>query len=158
MTKQKQFIEKLTLTKEGSEEFFHTALCNGLSEISSYGLELTFKKADYKEAKETLKAKIAKGDVPHTMNWFESDKKAGIKPEPCYEDVLMEILANGKKLSLKDHDNGMGTKSVALKDIHERIALTPLRHLMEYINETGGDAITADVVLQTVFYKDVIFG
>jgi len=158
MSKQKQFIENLTLTKEGSENFFHNALCSGLSEIRLYGLELTFKKADYVEARKTLQAKIAKGNVPHTLNWYESDKKEGIKPEACYEDVLMEILANGKKLSLKDHENGFGTKSIGLKEVYERVAKTPINHLIEYINDTGGDAVTADVVLQTVFYKDVIFG
>lgn len=34
---------------------------------------------------------------------------------------------------------------------------TPIDHLMDAINQED-DAITADVILQTVFYEDIIFG
>jgi hypothetical protein len=37
------------------------------------------------------------------------------------------------------------------------VSNTPIKHLMDAINENG-DAITADVIIQTVFLNDVIYG
>ena len=57
-----------------------------------------------------------------------------------------------------DHEcDGEYTRSISIKDVHERVSKTPIRHLMDMINEDG-DAVTSDVVLQTVFFEDVIFG
>jgi AAA+ superfamily predicted ATPase len=75
----------------------------------------------------------------------------------CYEDVYMEILKMGGTLKLVDHENGCETKEISIKDVHERVAKTPIEHLTDAIEENS-DAITADVILQTVFYEDVIFG
>ena len=69
----------------------------------------------------------------------------------------MEILRIGGKLTLVDEENGMGDKSILLKDVHSRVAKTPIRHLMDAVNEQD-DADTADCIIQTVFYKEVIFG
>jgi hypothetical protein len=125
---------KVTLTPQESEELFETALCNGLGYIESgYDLELTYKREDYDSARDRLTS-------------------------PCYEDVLMQILRDGNGLTLVDHGyEGEYTKTITLKDVHERVQDTPLRHLMDAINEDG-DAVTADVVLQQVFYKETIFG
>jgi hypothetical protein len=132
---------KIVLTKEESEKHFHNALCNG-SNMRSYGVVLDYADKDYSAAKKSLVAKQKKGEF-----------KDGI----CQEDVWMEILRIGGKLTLIDEENGMGNKSVTLKDVHSRVAKTPLSHLMDAVNEND-DADTADAIIQTVFYKEVIFG
>jgi hypothetical protein len=41
--------------------------------------------------------------------------------------------------------------------VHERVSKTPVKHLLNAVNEDG-DAVTADVILQTVFFEEVVFG
>lgn len=130
---------KVQLTPEESETHFFDALCNGLQEMQYYGLELQYSDEDYEAAKDILK------------------EKSGENTTICYEDVLMQILRMGKSLSLVDLEGGEDSSSITLKDVHERVSNTPIRHLMDAINENG-DAITADVIIQTVFLNDVIYG
>lgn len=132
---------KIVLTKQESEKHFHNALCNG-SQIRYYGLTLDYNEKDYKLAKKSLEGKKKSGGFTETI---------------CCEDVWMEILRIGGKLTLVDEENGMGDKSILLKDVHSRVAKTPIRHLMDAVNEQD-DADTADCIIQTVFYKEVIFG
>ena len=132
---------KIVLTKQESEKHFHNALCNG-SQIRYYGLTLDYNEKDYKLAKKSLEKKKKSGEFTETI---------------CCEDVWMEILRIGGKLTLVDEENGMGDKSILLKDVHSRVAKTPIRHLMDAVNEQD-DADTADCIIQTVFYKEVIFG
>lgn len=128
---------KITLEKEESESVFYDAMCNGLHEISAYGLRLDYSDEDYRSAKERLKS--------------ESEG-------PCWEDVLMQILRDGKKLRIVDVEcDGEYSVEFGLDEVHERVALTPIRHLMDAIREEG-DATAADCVLQSVFYREVIFG
>tara|TARA_R110000787_G_scaffold144143_4_gene257847 strand:- start:80 stop:457 length:378 start_codon:yes stop_codon:yes gene_type:complete len=124
---------KVTLTNRESEDLFYISICNGGEYICGYGLELDFTKSDYEKAKSKLKS-------------------------PCYEDVLMQILRDGGELKLIDHEyDGEYNKSITLKDVHNKVQDTPLEQLMDAINETD-DAYTADVILQTVFYGELIFG
>ena len=128
---------KITLTNQESENYFYNALCNGLHYISDYGLDLNYSKEDYTAAKERLKV------TPETS--------------VCYEDVLMEILRGGGKLILTDNEGGEDDAIITLKEVHERVSNTQLNHLMNMINEED-DAITADVILQTVFLNDIVYG
>ena len=129
---------EIKLTPQESETYFHNALCNGLGTVESgYGLELTFKMADYEAARKKLK-----------------EAKANI----CIEDVLLEILRMGNKLKMIDHEgNGAYTAEITLSDVHERVQKTQLNHLTDMIEEND-DAVTADVILQRVFFDDLIFG
>ena len=128
---------KIVLTKEESENHFHNALCNS-SNMPYYGIFLDYSNTDYAAAKKSLKRKGQEGT--------------------CQEDVWMEILRIGGKLTFIDEEkNGVGNKSITLKDVHSRVAKTPLNHLTDAINEND-DADTADAILQTVFYGEVIFG
>jgi len=130
---------KIVFEKTEAEELFYNSLCNGLGYIGGYGLELTFEDADYEKAKTTLKKKTPNETI-------------------CYEDVLMQILREGGELVLIDHEyDGEYTSRIKLEDVHERVALTPIRHLTDAINEND-DAETADCIIQSVFYKEVIFG
>lgn len=129
---------KIILEKQEAESMFYNSLCNGLNELSYYGLQLSFFDADYTKA-----AKKLKETATDTV---------------CYEDVLMQILRDGKKLLVIDNENGGDySVSIDLNDVHERVALTPIRHLMDAINEED-DAVTADCILQSVFFKEVVFG
>lgn len=130
---------KIILEKQESEEIFFNAMCNGLGYLSGYGLELEVNPAEYKAAKTRLK---------------EYDPEVS----PCFEDVLMRILKDGGSITLNDIEcDGEYTRSITLKDVHEKVANTPADHLMDMINEQD-DACTADVVLQTVFFDEIVFG
>lgn len=128
---------KIILTPEESEQYFHNALCNGLDYIcSGYGLSLKYSDIEYREAANSLKESGA---------------------SPCYEDVLMQILRDGKKLSLVDEEGGEDNWSISLGDVHERVSSAPINHLMDMIQEND-DAETADVILQSVFIEEIMFG
>lgn len=125
---------KITLEPKESEDIFFNSLCNGYG-ISCYGLYLKTKESQYKQANKRLRDKGER---------------------PCVEDVWMEILRGGGELILVDHENGEEPSVIRLADVHERVQNTPIKHLIDAVNEQD-DAITAEVVLQTVFYNDVIF-
>lgn len=159
MAKKQTAVEdvKITLSASKSEELFHTAMCNGLGELRYYDLDFTYAKKDYAKAQESLKKKITSGKIPKEMCGYKKPSEVKVD-DICFEDVLMEILRNGDKLKVVDEGcDGEYTKSITLKNVHERVSHTPFRHLNDALNE-GGDAITADVILQTVFFDDVIFG
>jgi len=126
---------KIQLTAEESENIFFNSLCNG-HQIADYGLQLDYDEKEYDKAKKRLQ------------------KKGG---SPCLEDVWMEILRGGGSLTLVDEENGEEPQTITLKEVHERVQEAPIRHLMDAINEQD-DGDTADVILQSVFYQDVIFG
>lgn len=126
---------QILLTPEESEQHFHDALCNavGTGYMDGYGLELKWDDKAYSEARAKLN-------------------------NPCLEDIWMQILKDGGTLTFIDYEGeGEMTRSITLKDVHERVQKTPLEHLVDAVNENG-DATTADVILQTVFFEDVIFG
>ena len=130
---------KLELTKLESEDFFHASLCNGLSYIGGYGLKLKYDAEEYQKSRDIWKSN-------------NSERTC------CFEDVLMQMLKDGYKLTLHDYEyDGEYTKSITLDDVHNRVQLTPIRHLLDMVNEND-DAITAEVIMQTVFFEDVIFG
>ena len=131
----------ISLTPQEAESHFYNALCNGLGYIGDYGLELTYDDADYEAAKQNILKNRTAADISTV----------------CYEDVLLQILRDGKTLTLIDNEGGEDDAIITLKDVHERVEKTPLRHLMDAINEND-DAITADVILQTVFLNDVVYG
>lgn len=133
---------EIKLSKEESEKYFHNALCNHFG-VSGYGLEFSYDKKDRAKAIKSLEAKRAKDKIKDTV---------------CREDVWMEILRTGGKLKVIDHEcDGEYTRSITLKDVHERVQKTQLRSLMDMINEND-DADTADAIFQTVFFEEIIFG
>ena len=70
----------------------------------------------------------------------------------------MQILRDGGELSFIDDEcDGEYNKSIRLEDVHRMVQETPIEHLMDAINGDD-DACTADVILQTVFYGEIIFG
>jgi len=129
---------KIQLTTQEAEQHFHNALCNGLEWISNYGLNLKYDKQKYQEAKATLQTQSPTSTI-------------------CYEDVLMEILKSGGKLTLVDTEGDEESVSITISDVHERVSKTPVDHLLNALTEND-DAETADVIIQTVFLNDVVYG
>lgn len=128
---------KILLTPQESEQHFYDAMCNGLNELGYYDLELDYDDNEYHETKHKLGA-ASPGIIV------------------CYEDVLMEMLREGKSLHIVDV-NEDERFPITLQLVHDRVQETPHRHLMDSINERG-DATTADCILQTVIYGEVIYG
>ena len=124
---------EISLTNYFSEEIFFNALCNSMDYMcSSYGLDLRYKEADYKNAKAKL-------------------------TNPCIEDVWMQMLRDGCKIGLKDLEGGMGTEYITLATIHERVKNVPSNHLLDMIDEYD-DATTGEIVLQIVFLNEIMYG
>jgi type IV secretory pathway VirD2 relaxase len=71
----------------------------------------------------------------------------------------MRILRDGKELMVVDgeDEDSEYNVSINLSMVHERMSSVPISHLMDMINEND-DADTADVILQTVFFNEIIFG
>ena len=129
---------EIKLTNEEKLNFFYNALCNGLGYFEGYGLELTCNPEDYDNAKATLR----------------KDETQSI----CYEDVLIQILKQGNSLSVKDYEgDGAYNSSCTLETIYQRMDKVPQRFLLDMANEED-DAETADVILQIVFFEEIIFG
>ena len=126
---------KVTLEHHEAENIFHTALCNGHG-LSYCGLEITYNQEEYKNAKESLQ-----------------ERGESI----CLEDVWMNILRRGGTLTLIDNESGEDPSTITLQDVHAKVQDSPIQHLMDAINETD-DGTTAEVILQSVFYGEVIFG
>jgi len=125
---------KISLTHEESENYFFNSICNALNYVESgYELELTYDESDYKKAKSKLE-------------------------NPCYEDVLMKILKDGGILTMKDIGcEDSYTSSININDVHQRVQNTNIRHLVNMINKND-DAVTGDVIIQQVFFNEIIFG
>jgi len=83
--------------------------------------------------------------------------KIDISRSVCYEDYLMQILKDGNKLKLVDDEGGEDSWSITLEDVHERMSNVDFRHLVD-MSQGNDDAITADVILQTIFIQEIMFG
>ena len=127
----------INLTHEESEAHFYNAICNGLGELKYYDLDLDYDAKEYKAAKQQLSNK-------------QPDTQA------CWEDVLMEMLRSNNTLWIVDQ-NDSERHPITLDLVHERVQQTPVNHLMNAINEND-DATTADCIIQTVIYGEVIYG
>ncbi len=130
---------KIILTPQESEEIFHAALCNAEStgHMAGHGLQLRWHEKSYKEAKERLKER---GE------------------SPCLEDVLLEILRGGGHLTYFDIAGwGVEPWPINLQDVHDKVSNAPARNILNFIAQQD-DAEDADVILQTVFMGEVVFG
>ena len=137
---------EITLTKKEAEEYFYNAICNGLNYVLGYGLRLSYNENEYLKAKQSLKE----------YQEVQESLKAQTK-QICYEDIYMEMLRMGFELTFIDQEGGGSmTRSVTLNDIHEKVAKSPAWALVQMSDETD-DASTADAIIQTVFYGEIIF-
>jgi len=127
---------KIILTSEESEEYFYNALCNGLGYVESgYNLELRYNEDVFRIVANKLK---------------EEGRQC------CYEDIIMELLRTNQTVNLYDYEFDKD-HFIRIEDVHEKLQDIPIEYLMEMITEND-DADTADIILQYVFFGDIIFG
>ena len=131
---------KIVLTPQESEEIFFSALCNahGTGYMDGYGLELKWHDKSYEQAKQRLKER---GE------------------SPCLDEILLEILRGGGHLTFFDVEGGAGEEPwpINLQDVHDKVCNAPARNILNFIQQQD-DAEDADVILQTVFMGEVMFG
>jgi len=136
---------KITLSKEETLEIIHNALCNGLGWIGGYGISVSNTKAEYEEAKKSLSE--------DDKSEFQKKHNMGF----CYEDVLTKILKDGKALKFYDSEQEEDVQ-FTLEEATERLQDESVaQHVLDMMNEND-DAITADCILQTAMYGEIVFG
>jgi hypothetical protein len=88
-------------------------------------------------------------------------------PKSCNSSIYSEYANNiDKKENIKIILSYLGNLEITdnivdviikLKDIHEKVQNAPFDRILEMKNEND-DADTADVILQSVFFGEVIYG
>lgn len=130
---------EIKLSNAECEEFFYNSLCNAVSTnyMNGYGLELLYDRAQYKSSRAHL---------------LETNKSV------CTEDVWLQILRDGGSLTFEDIEGeGDFTRTITLENVHSRMSMVPSRTLAEMAHGED-DASTADIILQTIFFEEIIFG
>lgn len=122
---------EIKFSEQRSLELFQDALANGLIYLLGYNIDIDYSKKEYQQAREKLEA-------------------------PCYEDVLVQILKDGGNLNFIDFEEDNLT-TIHLEDVINNMPKVPLKTLLEVLEEKG-DAISADIVLQTIIFGEVIYG
>ena len=138
---------KIVLTEQESEKYFETALCDGLGYfLTSYGFCIDLDGDKYAKVKNMVRAEVKEDEG--------DDEDYSLKL--CREPLLMMYLKEGGSIKFQD-DEGDYDTDLTIKLIHERVQETPIEHLVDMVNEQG-DADTADAVIQSVLFGEVIFG
>lgn len=126
---------QIILTVEEATNAFFDALCNvyGSGWWNGYGLRWEWDNEAYMQARAKL-------------------------TNCCVEDILMQILKDGGTLTIVD-DEGEGemTRSIKMEDIIQQISNMPADRLINVLQETG-EIEDDDVLLQTIFFGEVVFG
>lgn len=122
---------EIKFSEQKSLELFKDALSNGLGYLRGYDIEEDYSKKEYQQAREKLET-------------------------PCYEDVLIQILKDGGSINFVDYEEN-GITTIHLEDVINNMPKVPLKTLLEVLEERG-DAISADVILQTIIFGKVIYG
>ena len=121
-------------TQEEKLNIVHTALCNGLSFMQGYDLEFDII-GDKEQARKNLKEK---------------------GKDMCFEDFIIEVIRLDGDLQVKDY-NDEQIHHLNLESIEENFDNIVSKHILDVINGHD-DAITADCILQTLIYGEVIYG
>jgi len=124
---------EIRFTEQEAQGIFLDALCNGLDSIAYYGLLLELDDENYAQAKKNCEVGSS------------------------YEDVLLQILLDGNSLTIIDEEDEDNVNIITIQDVYDRISSTPFDHLSDMINGND-DATTADVILQTIFFNEIIYG
>jgi hypothetical protein len=69
----------------------------------------------------------------------------------------MQILKDGGTLMFIDEEcEGDNNVDLTLAMVHSGVVKAPIKHLMDYINEND-DAETADVIIQSVLFGEIVY-
>lgn len=124
------------LNQAEAEEVFFNCLCD--NDLYIHDLEIVSNSKAYNDARD---------------NWI----KLNDRQFPTIEDVWMQILRDGGKLGLKDWSRSEQLAVVTLEELQERMSKAPSKNLINVL-EGNYDVTDTDVILQTIFYGEVIFG
>lgn len=114
-------------------DVLNTSLCDGLSYFCGYGFEIEYNKEQYKEAKEKLN-------------------------NPCFEDVLIQILKDGHDITFVDVENdGEETSVLTLATFLDRYSFVP-DDTIKALKDGDYDATDADNFLQYILFSEITFG
>jgi hypothetical protein len=127
---------EIKLNQAETEEVFFNCLCD--NDLYIHDLEIVSNSKAYNDARD---------------NWI----KLNDRQFPTIEDVWMQILKDGGKLGLKDWSRSEQLAVVTLEELQERMSKAPSKNLMNVL-EGNYDVTDTDVILQTIFYGEVIFG
>ena len=101
--------------------------------MNGYGIKLDYNAAEYRISRDKL-------------------------TDPCFEDVLKQMLLDGYSLTMTDVEgDDENTSTITIKDVYERMDLVLPEHLINMYTESD-DVSTADAIIQTIFFKEIIFG
>lgn len=133
---------KISLKPQEAEQLFHTAMCNvfGTGYYNGYGLKLEYDSKEYEESR---------NNIPR--------EGVGASFQICFEDVLLQMLRDGKQIKLIDTEGDGEEFSITLKDVHKRVQKAPIKNILNEL-EGSGDICDSDCILQTVFFGDIVFG
>ena len=123
---------EIRFTEQETQGIFLDALYNGLGSLADYGLILELDDKNYAQAKKNC-------DVGSS-----------------YEDVLLQILKDGNTLTLIDEEDEDDVNTIDSQVLYDRLPSVPLNYLVDVINGHD-DASTADAILQTVFFNEIIY-
>ena len=125
---------ELVLSNEELENVIYNCLCDavGTGYLGGYGLTEDLEALNYNKYR-------AEGD--------------------CFEDVVMKALRAGEAFHVIDEEgDGEYNASFTLAEARERLSSEKIAlDIMDVVNEMG-DVITADSIIQTALYGEIIFG
>jgi hypothetical protein len=134
---------QLILSQDELHELIYSALCNGgISELHASGLEIRYSRSEYQDAKQKL---------------IDKDPTKGV----CYEEVLMQMLRDGKRVYFKDMEGGEPDAELnfelAAKNLQNN--KDAVKDILSMLDENdGGDAFTAWNVLQYAMLGELVYG
>ena len=130
-------ILSITMSDEYKKEILFNSLCNGLDELGFYGLQLEIDEDIFNEAKES---------------WKEKNKNQ----LPCYENIIFEMLEMKNIINVIDLENDE-RHYFKLDLAIQYLDKLPTHCILQLLNEED-DVTTADIVLQTCLFGEVVFG
>jgi len=128
----------MTFTNEEIEKIFFSALCDGTHYLGGYGL--------------------SGPEVDNELYFAAKSKLEAEGKDTCQEDIWMQALKDGACLTIFDEEgDGEYTSSITIQDVYERVPMCREKELLNIHNEEY-DAEDADVLIQYVFFQEIVFG
>ena len=136
--KHTNFISQEKISKEHFVDILNNALCNGLHYFGSYGLSFDWNDEHYDIAKAELKKDFAQQVI-------------------CMEDVFTKMLEMKLPINIIDEETGEYNAVLDLDEMYSNLQFVPIDNWVNIIYGHD-DADDCDAFLQSVIYKEIIFG
>jgi hypothetical protein len=130
----------LILNNEEKEKVLHTILCDGLSPLNSCGLDIKYSDKSYSAARKI---------------WIAANPDKS----PCREDILLQVIKDGKFTIVDLEGEGEHTKKLTLDMLDSIKSERAVGLIMNILDENGDyDAWDAFNTLQYILYGELVFG